>query len=86
MVLFFTLYQHVIYIYLDISFDLSNEHLVYEPLVCCLCILQSEWHELVTKKVLACDKRCLFLVRLLKLVLVLTRESIHEAQQLVSSR
>ena len=69
--------------YLDILFDLLEEPLVYEPLVHCPCILQSEWHDLVAEKALAYDERLLLLIELLKLDLVATKESIHKAQQLV---
>ena len=52
----YALYKHVIYIHFDVSPNLWGKHLVYKPLVCCPCILQSEWHDFVAEESLPYDK------------------------------
>lgn len=52
----YALYEHVVYVYFDILLNLLSEHFVYEPLVCCPCVLQFEWHNFVTEESLARDK------------------------------
>ena len=79
-------YQHVVYIDLDIPPNLLREHFVHESLVRCACVLQAEGHHLVTEEALAGYERCFLLIGFMHSDLVVPRENIHEAQQLVSSR
>lgn len=52
----YALYEHVFHVYFDITPNLLSEHFVYEPLVCCPYVLQSEWHNFTTGENLAYDK------------------------------
>jgi disulfide bond formation protein DsbB len=63
-VIYFVLhfYQHVINVYFYISPDLVVEHLVHQPLVSCPYVLQSEWHDFITKKPFAGDEGSLLLI------------------------
>ena len=80
------LYQHVIHIDLDIPPNLLREHFVHESLIRCACGLQTEGHHLVTEEALAGYERRFLLIGFMHSDLVVPRESVHEAQQLVSSR
>ena len=65
-------YQHVIYINLHIPPNLVCKHLVYQSLVRCPCVLESEWHHFVAEESLAGNKRSLLLISLLHSDLVVT--------------
>ena len=60
------------------------KHFVHEPLIRGFRILKTERHHFVTEKALASDEWSFLLISLIHLDLVVTRKSIHEAQQLVS--
>ena len=49
-------YQHIIYVDLNIPLNLMCKHLVHQPLICGVCVLESEWHHFVAKKTLAGDE------------------------------
>ena len=49
-------YQHVVYVDLNIPPNLMCEHLVYQPLIRGLCVLESKRHYFVTKGTLAGDE------------------------------
>ena len=49
-------HMHVVYIHFHVLFNLLGKHLVYKPLVCFPCVLQSKWHEFIAKESLARDK------------------------------
>lgn len=80
------LHQHVVYVHFDISLSLVFEHLIDEPLVGCPRILQTERHHSVVVKPPISDESCYFLVKLVHLYLIVSRECIHEAEGLVTGR
>ena len=66
----FTFYRHVIYVYFNFLSNLLDEHLIHKSLVGYSNILQSKWHDFIAKMPLACDKRSLLLVGFVKLDLI----------------
>ena len=77
------LYEHVVYIYLNVSPNLLDELPIHKPLIYCPHILQFERHDLIAEKPLTRDEWSFFLVSLIQLDLVVPEEGIHEAQQLM---
>ena len=82
--LILTFHEHVIYIDFYIPPNLWTKHAVNQTLICCPCILQTKGHHLITKQALTSDKGCLLLVYLIHPYLIVSRESIHKAKQLVT--
>ena len=77
-ILLHAFHNHIVYVYLDVPPDMLDKHFIHKSLVCHPCVLQSKWHDLVTKEPLAHDKCGLPLVCFIQLDLVVSRESIHE--------
>ena len=76
-------HRHVIYIDFHVPSDLALEHFIHKPLECCLCILQTERHDLVTIQASIGDKCNLLLVFKMHKDLVVAKECIHEVEQTI---
>ena len=76
-------HQHVVYIDFHVPSYLALKHFVHKPLVCCPCVLQTEEHDLVAIQASINDKRGILLIFRMYEDLVVTRECVHEAEQLV---
>ena len=83
--LFLALDKHVIHIHFHVPPNLLAEHLVYQPLVCGSCVLQTEGHNPVAIEPLAGDEGSLLLIFLSHLYLVVLGEGVHKGEELVSS-
>ena len=77
-------YQHVIYVHLYSCAYLLLEHPVHQPLIGGSCILESEWHHMITIGSLRCDERGLFLVVWVHTDLVVAREGVHETEKFMA--
>ena len=79
-----TLHQHIIYIDFYILPNLWTKHMVNQSLISCPLVFQIEGHHLVAKQALIGNERCLLLVCLVHPYLIVSRESVHKAKQLVT--
>jgi hypothetical protein len=74
-----TFNQQVIYVYFNVSANLTLKNLVHKSLIRGSRILQSERHHLITVKSSVCDESSFFLVCFFHVDLIVSREGIHEA-------
>ena len=81
--LFLALDKHIIQKHLYLLPNLLAEHLVYQPLVRCSCVLQTKRHDPVTIEPLAGDKGNPLLIFFCHLYLVVSEEGVYNREELV---
>jgi hypothetical protein len=74
------LHQHVIHIDLHIPSNLALKHFIHKPLVCCLCVLQTEGHDLVGIQASIGDERGLLLIFKMHEDLVVAKKCVHKVE------
>ena len=70
--LVYALHKHVVDINLYILSYLWTKHMIYQPLISCPCVLQTEGHHFVAKQSLAGDEGSLLLISFIHLDLVIS--------------
>ena len=66
-----TLHKHVVNVHLHVLSYLWTEHVIYQPLISCPCVLQTEGHYLVAKQTLVGNEGGFFLVNFVHLYLII---------------
>ena len=70
--LVYAFHKHVVDINLYIPSYLWMKHMIYQPLISCPCVLQTEGHHFVAKQALAGDEGSLLLISFIHLDLVVS--------------
>ena len=84
--LFFTLDEHVIHIYLYIPPNLLAEYLIYQSLVRGSRVLQTKSPDSVAIEPLVGDEGGLLLILFYHLYLVVSKEGVHKGKKFVPGR